>query len=109
MKKQAAVRTLSALAQEARLDIFRLLVRAGGDGLPAGQIGKALGVPPATLSFHLKELKNAAIVTCRREGRSLIYGPNFDAMKGLLSFLTEKCCQGVEVSTPRATPTRKAS
>ena len=109
MKKQVAIRTLSALAQEARLDIFRLLVRAGIAGLPAGQIGKTLGVPPATLSFHLKELKNAGIVTCRREGRSLIYGPNFDAMQSLLSFLTESCCQGVATSTPRRTATRKAS
>ena len=109
MKKQAAIQALSALAQEARLDIFRLLVRAGVEGHPAGQIGKALGVPAATLSFHLKELKNAGIVTCRREGRSLIYGPNFDAMKDLLSFLTESCCQGVEVSTPRRTAARRAS
>ncbi len=109
MKKQEAVRTLSALAQEARLDIFRLLVRAGVEGVAAGRIAKMLGVPSATLSFHLNELKNAGIVTCRREGRSLIYGPNFDAMKGLLSFLTESCCQGVDVSTPRRTPTRKAS
>ena len=109
MKKQAAIRTLGALAQEARLDIFRLLVRAGCDGLPAGRIGKALGVPAATLSFHLKELKNAGVVTCRRDGRSLIYAPNFNAMNALVAFLTESCCQGVEAAAARRAPARRAS
>jgi len=95
MKKPEAVRALAALAQEARLDVFRLLVRAGLEGMPAGAIGKALGIPAATLSFHLKELRHAGIVTCRREGRSLIYGPDFGAMNALMGFLTEQCCQGV--------------
>lgn len=99
MKTTDAVTVLSALAQEARLEVFRVLVRAGPDGMPAGAIAKSLGIPAATLSFHLKELKNAAIVKCRRDGRSLIYSPNFDSMTELLGFLTENCCQrGVDGS-----------
>ena len=93
MEKQNAISALAALAQETRLDIFRLLVQAGPEGMPAGAIGDALGVAPATLSFHLKELKNAGVATCRREGRSLIYGPDFEAMNDLLAFLTDNCCQ----------------
>jgi len=108
MEKAAAIRALAALAQEARLDVFRLLVRAGQHGMPAGAIAEALELPPATLSFHLKELKNAGIVDCRREGRSLIYSPNFDAMNGLLAFLTQSCCQGV-ARPAAATRKRRAS
>jgi ArsR family transcriptional regulator, arsenate/arsenite/antimonite-responsive transcriptional repressor len=93
MEKHEAIAALAALAQETRLDVFRLLVQAGVPGLPAGAIGEALGVPSATLSFHLKELKGAGVVTCRRKGRSLIYGANFTAMDALLRFLTENCCQ----------------
>ena len=94
MEKQDALAALAALAQETRLDVFRLLVRAGREGLAAGAVGEALGVPSATLSFHLKELRSAGVIECRREGRSLIYSPNFDAMSGLLQFLTEHCCEG---------------
>ena len=92
MEKQDALAALAALAQETRLDVFRTLVAAGADGMAAGAIADALDVPPATLSFHLKELKSAGVVECRRDGRSLIYGPNFAAMSGLLRFLTENCC-----------------
>ena len=94
MKIQDAVSALGALAQETRLDVFRLLVRAGSEGRAAGEIAEELGVPSATLSFHLKELKNAGIVSCEREGRSLIYSPNFSMMNDLLAFLTKNCCQG---------------
>jgi DNA-binding transcriptional ArsR family regulator len=94
VEKQDAITALAALAHETRLDVFRLLVRAGGDGLAAGAIGEALGVPSATLSFHLKELKNAGVVDSRRDGRSLIYRADFAAMNALLRFLTENCCQG---------------
>ena len=94
MEKQDALAALAALAQETRLDVFRLLVRAGRGGLAAGAVGEALGVPSATLSFHLKELKSAGVIECRREGRSLIYSPSFPAMNGLLAFLTEHCCEG---------------
>ncbi|MCP3987146.1 MAG: helix-turn-helix transcriptional regulator [bacterium] len=94
MKSTEAVIALSALAQDARLDIFRSLVGVGPEGLSAGAIAKRLGIPGATLSFHLKELKNAGIVKCRRDGRSLIYSPDFESMNELLGFLTENCCQG---------------
>jgi DNA-binding transcriptional ArsR family regulator len=92
MEKQDVLSALAALAQETRLDVFRLLVQAGPEGLAAGEIGEALGVPAATLSFHLKELKGAGVARCRREGRSLIYSPDFEAMNGLLAYLTENCC-----------------
>jgi len=95
MEKQNVIAALAALAQETRLDAFRLLVQGGSEGMPAGAIADALGVPSATLSFHLKELKSAGVVDCRREGRSLIYSPEFAAMGELLSFLTENCCAGV--------------
>ena len=91
MKKTNAVAALAALAQETRLDIFRLLVRAGGEGLPAGEIAERLRVPAPTLSFHLNQLKQARLVTCRRDSRSLIYA----AMNGLVGYLTENCCGGV--------------
>ncbi len=95
MEKQDALAALAALAHETRLDVFRLLVRAGRRGLAAGAIADALDVPAATLSFHLKELKNAGVVDCRRQGRSLIYGPSFPTMSALLAFLTRNCCEGV--------------
>ena len=101
MQKQDAINALASLAQETRLDIFRLLVRTGSDGLAAGAIGEGLGIPSATLSFHLKELKFAGVVRCRRESRSLIYSPNFELMNELLSFLTENCCQGTGACAPR--------
>lgn len=99
MEKQAAVAALAALAQETRLDVFRLLVEAGPEGLAAGEIGEALDLPSATLSFHLKELKSAGLVRCQRDGRSRIYSPDFSAMRELLGFLTENCCRGA--SRPR--------
>jgi ArsR family transcriptional regulator len=89
-----AISALAALAQETRLAAFRLLVQAGPEGLAAGAIADGLGVPAATLSFHLKELKNARVVWCRREGRSLLYGPDFGVMNDLLGFLMEDCCRG---------------
>jgi len=89
-----AVAALGALAQDTRLDIFRLLVQAGPEGMPAGQIGELLGLPGATLSFHLNQLKQADLVTFRREGRSLIYLAEYGTMNALLAYLTENCCQG---------------
>jgi ArsR family transcriptional regulator len=94
MEKIAALTALAALAQESRLDIYRLLVQAGADGLAAGQIGKRLGLPAATLAFHLKELKNAGLATFTRNGRSLIYAAVYPTMNALLGYLTENCCQG---------------
>jgi ArsR family transcriptional regulator, arsenate/arsenite/antimonite-responsive transcriptional repressor len=94
MEKSSALTALSALAQESRLDIFRLLVAAGPGGMPAGHIGEQLGLPSATLAFHLKELKNAGLATFTRNGRSLIYVAFYPTMNALLAYLTENCCQG---------------
>ncbi len=93
MGKNGTIRALAALAQETRLDIFRLLVEAGTSGMPAGRIGAELGVPSATLSFHLKELRNAGIVTCRKAGRLAIYAADYDAMNALMGYLMENCCR----------------
>ncbi len=89
-----AIAALAALAQESRLDIFRLLVAAGADGMAAGQIGETLGLPSATLSFHLNQLKHANLVKFRRKSRSLIYTAEYPVMNDLLAYLTENCCQG---------------
>jgi ArsR family transcriptional regulator len=94
MEKDDAIAALAALAQGSRLDVFRLLVQAGVEGMPAGQIGDRLGLPSATLSFHLNQLRHAGLVTFRREGRSLIYAAEYITMNGLLAYLTENCCQG---------------
>jgi DNA-binding transcriptional ArsR family regulator len=94
MEKLDAIAALGALAQESRLDIFRLLVEEGPDGIPAGQIGERLGLPPATLSFHLNQLKQAQLVTVRRESRSLIYMAAYPTMRALIGYLSENCCQG---------------
>lgn len=94
MEKSDAVAALAALAQESRLDVFRLLVQAGPDGLAAGEIGEQLGLPSATLSFHLSQLKHAGLITFRRNGRSLIYAAKYPAMNELLAYLTENCCRG---------------
>ncbi len=98
MEKQVAISALAALAQETRLDVFRVLVEAGPEGLPAGAIGAVLGIPSATLSFHLKELKSSGLVRCEREGRSRIYSPDLSAVKELIGFLTANCCRGVDGS-----------
>ncbi|MGZ4968655.1 MAG: ArsR/SmtB family transcription factor [Methylobacter sp.] len=95
MEINLAVKSLSALAQETRLSIFRMLVQSGETGLSAGQIAKALNIPNATLSFHLKELSNAGLVIARQESRFIYYNANFAAMNELLVFLTENCCAGI--------------
>lgn len=100
MEKQIAISALAALAQETRLDVFRVLVQAGPQGLPAGTIGTLLGVPSATLSFHLKELKSAGLIECERQGRSRIYSPDLSAVNELITFLTANCCRGVDGSGP---------
>src|SRR6266568_4807310 len=90
MEKTDVLAALAALAQDNRLDTFRLLVRAG----PAGQVAAALGLPPNTLSFHFDRLRQAGLVTVRRAGRSMIYAARFDTMRALLGYLTENCCEG---------------
>lgn len=102
MEVKRAVAVLAALAQEARLTVFRLLVEAGPEGLAAGAIADSLSMPAATLSFHLKELRNARIVRCERQGRLHIYQPDFTVMNELLGFLTEDCCRGAFNRRPRA-------
>ena len=94
MEKRSILAALAALSQETRLDVFRLLVGAGPEGLAVGRIGEALDLPSATLSFHLKELRQAGLVTVQREGRSLIYAPDFATMTGLIDYLTRHCCSG---------------
>ena len=94
MEKQTVIAGLAALAQETRLDVYRLLVESGPRGLAAGTIAATLDIPAATLSFHLKELKSAGIVQCRRDGRSLVYAPDFVHMQRLRDYLTENCCRG---------------
>lgn len=92
MDEKAIIAVLSALAQESRLRVFRLLVTAGPTGLPAGQIAEELAITANTLSFHLSHLKNAGLVAVRRDGRSLIYSACYDQARGLVDYLTEKCC-----------------
>ena len=92
MDAKHAVAALAALAQESRLAIYRLLVEAGPTGVPVGEIGATVAIAPATLSFHLKELSHAGLAVSRQEGRFIFYSANYDAMNGLLGFLTENCC-----------------
>ncbi|QSA97520.1 helix-turn-helix transcriptional regulator [Methylococcus sp. EFPC2] len=94
MENKSAVTALAALAQESRLAVFRLLVQAGPEGLSAGKIGEALGIAPSSLSFHMKELTHAGLVSSRQESRYVIYTANFHAMNELIGFLTENCCNG---------------
>ena len=94
MEIKQAVNALAALAQESRLRAFRLLVPAGEDGVAAGEIAERLGIPPATLTFHLKELTHAGLIESRREGRSIVYSLRVRGMRDLLTFLTRDCCKG---------------
>lgn len=94
MEESAAVTALAALAQAMRLRIFRALIGAGPQGMNPGALSASLGVPASTLSFHLKELMHAELVTQERDGRNLIYRPSFDNMDALLAYLTAHCCQG---------------
>ena len=112
MKNADAVTALAALAQENRLDVFRLLVQAGPEGMPAGKVAEALELAPNTLTFHFDRLREAGLVTVRREGRSMIYAARFEVMNGLLGFLTENCCGGAaEIARLRrpARPLRRRS
>ncbi len=94
MKKADAVAILAALAQDNRLDVFRLLVEAGPDGMPAGHIATSLKLGPSALTFHLDRLRDAGLIAVRREGRSMIYAARIGAMNALVSYLTDHCCQG---------------
>lgn len=106
MEKKSVVTALASLAQESRLDIYRILVQAGPEGLPAGKISELAGIPPSTTSFHLKGMSHANMVHSRNESRFVIYSANFETMNALLGFLTENCCGGnpcTSVTTPACT------
>ena len=94
MKDKEVIRSLAALAQRNRLQVFRALVVAGEEGMTPGAIGKALKVPPATLSFHLKELLSAGLISQERSGRNLIYRAEYERMNRMLAYLTANCCEG---------------
>src|ERR1041385_4285739 len=108
MEKSSAVGALAALAQDNRLDVFRLLVQAGPAGMAAGAVAEALDLAPNTLTFHFDRLRAAGLVTVRRDGRSMIYAARFDTMNALLGFLTENCCQGAADCTPAIRQPQKA-
>jgi ArsR family transcriptional regulator, arsenate/arsenite/antimonite-responsive transcriptional repressor len=104
VEKRSALSALGALSQETRLDLFRLLVTVGPDGLSAGVIASRLGVLPASLTFHLKELQYAGLITQRRLGRQLIYSAEYSAMNDLIAYLTENCCGRGESCAPSCNP-----
>jgi ArsR family transcriptional regulator, arsenate/arsenite/antimonite-responsive transcriptional repressor len=109
MKNNAAVEALSALAQGHRLAVFRLLVQAGPEGRAAGDIAEALGLAASSLSFHLAHLTRVGLIEQRREGRSLIYSADFNAMNALVGFLTENCCGGASCAPAATTPKKRRS
>lgn len=109
MENKSVVTALAALAQESRLAVFRLLIQAGPAGLAAGKISEALAIAPSSLSFHMKELSHANLVSSRQESRFVIYSANFETMQALIAFLMENCCQG-DACLPglgECSPTRK--
>ncbi|HEX7971748.1 MAG TPA: helix-turn-helix domain-containing protein [Thiobacillus sp.] len=111
MKTKAAVSALAALAQNSRLAVFRALVQAGPAGLAAGRISELTGIPPSSLSFHLKELSHAGMVDAQQAGRFVIYTANFSTMNALLGFLTENCCGGnpcSPVCSPACDPSKES-
>ena len=108
MDTAAAVTTLGALAQDTRLRAFRLLVERGPEGLPAGRLAAALGVPPSSLTFHLQQLLHAGLVTQRRASRNLIYAPDIAAMNSLVGYLTENCCGRGASCAPACDPAAAA-
>jgi ArsR family transcriptional regulator len=110
MEPSAAVARLSALAQDSRLAVFRLLVRAGPEGLSAGEVGRTLAIPANTLSAQFAVLANAGLVTSRRDGRSIIYAADYEGMSGLLVYLMQDCCQGrAEICAPVAEAADRAA
>lgn len=102
MDKSHAIAALGALAQETRLELFRLLVQRGPEGMAAGAIADALGVTPSSLSFHLQQLVHAGLITQRRASRQIIYAAAYSRMNDLMGYLTENCCAGAACGTPAA-------
>ncbi len=110
MKAQSALVALSALSHQSRLSLFRLLLEAGPDGLPAGQIAQRLGIAPNALSFHLTQLRDAGLVTNKRNGRQIVYAADYAGMQSLIGFLTENCCQhSAKKCSPKCAPKRSPS
>jgi ArsR family transcriptional regulator len=105
MDGKQTVAALSALAHDTRLEVFRLLVQRGPDGLSAGVLSERLGIPPSSLTFHLQQLTHAGLITQRRLSRQLIYATDFSAMNELMGYLTENCCSG-GVCAPACNPTK---
>ncbi|MCH2037663.1 MAG: metalloregulator ArsR/SmtB family transcription factor [Rickettsiales bacterium] len=101
MRTKHALKALSALAQESRLTIFKTLVRSGKDGISAGELGEKLGIPPATLSFHLSQLSNAEMIQSQKQGRTIIYSANFENMKNLLEYLYDRFVDSEIAATPQ--------
>jgi ArsR family transcriptional regulator len=110
MERSDAIAALGALAQEHRLETYRLLVQAGPEGISAGEVAARIGLPPNTLTFHFDRLRQAGLVTVRRDGRCMIYAARYDTMRALLAYLTENCCGGApELCRPEScTPARAA-
>ena len=106
MNTQTAVRALAALAHDSRLEVFRLLVQAGPDGISAGDIAGQLGIPASTLSFHMKSLSHAGLVESRHQSRFIYYSANFEGMNALVGYLGENCCAG-RSCVPAAVPSRR--
>ena len=104
MNGKKAVAALGALAHETRLQLFRLLVQRGPDGLPAGVIAERLGIPPSSLTFHLQQLTHAGLITQRRLSRQLFYATDFAVMNTVMAYLTENCCGGGAVCAPVCQP-----
>ncbi len=112
METKTVVTALAALAQDSRLAIFRALVQAGPAGLAAGKISELTAIPPSSLSFHLKELSHAGLVSSQQAGRFVIYSAEFDTMNALLGFLTENCCGGnpcTSVCSPSCSPEKESA
>jgi len=109
METRVAVGALGALAQDSRLHVYRLLVQAGPEGLAASEIAERIGIPPNTLSFHLKTLSHAGLVLARQEGRFIYYSANYEQMNALLGFLTENCCGGRSCLPAAASRKRRVS
>lgn len=109
MKDSQVIAALSALAQESRLGIFRVLVQCGPEGMAATKIGDHLSIAPSSMSFHLKELTHAGLIASRNEGRFVIYSANFQTMNGVIGFLTENCCGGNVCTSGSTCTTESAS
>lgn len=102
MNPEQVIKAMAALAQEHRLAVFRLLVQAGPEGLPAGSLAEQVGLPASSMSFHLAQLSHAGLARQRRQGRSIIYSADYAAMSALVGYITENCCRGASCAPESA-------